>query len=152
MNTQSTKKEEALQERRWFEVDATQMVLGRLASEIANLLRGKHKVAYTPHTDTGDFVIVKNAVKVVLTGMKNATKVYYEHSGHVDRDVEFFPVIGHVEGLLKNHLQRLAAEVSIQGTLVHRDFSGTQANPNPGCGRFTAARTIPTLCLLLRHQ
>lgn len=83
MKTESTKKEDALEARRWFVVDAKDKVLGRISSEIANILRGKHNVAYTPHTDTGDFIIVVNAEKVVLTGKKNETKVYHEHSGYV---------------------------------------------------------------------
>lgn len=83
MKTVSTKKEDALDARRWFVVDAQNQVLGRVSSLIANYLRGKHNVAYTPHTDTGDFIVVINAEKVVLTGKKNKTKVYHNHSGYV---------------------------------------------------------------------
>ena len=68
-------------EREWLLVDATDMVLGRLSSEIAQILRGKRKPQYTPHVDTGDFVIVINASKVRLTGNKLADKKYYRHSG-----------------------------------------------------------------------
>lgn len=68
-------------EREWLVVDATDMVLGRLASEVATILRGKHKPQYTPHVDTGDFVIVVNASKVMLTGNKLANKMKYRHSG-----------------------------------------------------------------------
>ena len=64
-------------EREWLLVDATDMVLGRLASEIAQILKGKHKPTYTPHVDTGDFVVVINAEKVRLTGNKANTKIYY---------------------------------------------------------------------------
>ena len=68
-------------ERRWHVVDANDVVLGRLATRIATLLRGKHKATYTPHVDTGDFVIVVNADKVKLTGRKRETKTYWRHSG-----------------------------------------------------------------------
>lgn len=68
-------------ERKWWVVDATGIPLGRLASEVAKILRGKHKPIYTPHVDTGDHVIVINADKVVLTGKKLQQKIYYRHSG-----------------------------------------------------------------------
>ena len=74
-------KEEDLQ-RKWFIVDAEGEVLGRLASEISRILRGKHKPIFTPHVDTGDHVIVVNAAKVRLTGKKLKDKVYYWHSGY----------------------------------------------------------------------
>lgn len=70
-------------ERKWYVVDAEGMVLGRLASQVANILRGKHKPIYTPHVDTGDHVIVINADKVVLTGKKLDQKIYYHHTGYV---------------------------------------------------------------------
>jgi large subunit ribosomal protein L13 len=68
--------------REWLVIDATDVVLGRLATTVANLLRGKHKAIYAPHMDTGDFVIVINADKVALTGDKTTTKLAYRHSGY----------------------------------------------------------------------
>lgn len=68
--------------RQWHVIDATDVVLGRLASQIATLLRGKHKPIFAPHVDTGDFVIVINAGKVALTGQKRDQKMAYRHSGH----------------------------------------------------------------------
>ncbi len=68
-------------DRQWYVVDAEGQRLGRLAARIASILRGKHKAMYTPHMDTGDFVIVVNADKVVLTGRKEDQKTYYRHSG-----------------------------------------------------------------------
>jgi ribosomal protein L13, bacterial type len=68
--------------RRWHVIDATDVVLGRLASHAAQLLRGKHKPIFAPHVDTGDFVIIVNASKVALTGNKRAQKVAYRHSGY----------------------------------------------------------------------
>jgi large subunit ribosomal protein L13 len=68
-------------ERQWFVVDAENLVLGRLATKVADVLRGKHKPTFTPSVDTGDFVIVLNADKIKLTGNKLSGKVYYSHSG-----------------------------------------------------------------------
>lgn len=68
---------------KWFVVDANGAVLGRLASQVAHRLRGKHNPKFTPHTDTGDWVIVINAEKIVLTGRKIDQKMYYRHSGYI---------------------------------------------------------------------
>ncbi|MCL2075301.1 MAG: 50S ribosomal protein L13 [Betaproteobacteria bacterium] len=68
-------------EREWFVVDASGKVLGRLASEIARRLRGKHKAIYTPHVDTGDYIVVTNVEKLVVTGNKAEDKKYYRHTG-----------------------------------------------------------------------
>jgi large subunit ribosomal protein L13 len=68
--------------RDWFVVDAAGKTLGRLATEIARRLRGKHKPEYTPHVDTGDYVVVVNAAKVRVTGNKPSDKIYYHHSGY----------------------------------------------------------------------
>ncbi|MCA0403270.1 MAG: 50S ribosomal protein L13 [Proteobacteria bacterium] len=80
MKTFSAKAHEV--KRDWFVIDANEKVLGRLATEIARRLRGKHKAEYTPHTDTGDFIIVINAEKVAVTGRKYTDKTYYHHTGH----------------------------------------------------------------------
>ena len=69
-------------ERSWYVVDAENMVLGRLSSQVAAILRGKHKPTYTPHVDTGDHVIIVNAAKVRLTGRKLDQKKYYHHTGY----------------------------------------------------------------------
>ncbi len=70
-------------ERKWYVVDATGYTLGRLASEVAKVLRGKNKAIFTPHVDTGDYVIVVNADKVKVTGKKLQQKIYYSHSEYV---------------------------------------------------------------------
>ena len=70
-------------DRKWYVVDATDMTLGRLASEVAKVLRGKNKAIFTPHIDTGDYVIVINAEKIKVTGKKLDQKVYYHHSDYV---------------------------------------------------------------------
>lgn len=80
MGTFSAKPESV--ERDWYVVDATNRPLGRLASAIAHRLRGKHKPEFTPHVDTGDYIIVINAEKVGVTGNKRANKMYYRHSGY----------------------------------------------------------------------
>lgn len=79
MTTFSAKPAEVVHE--WFVIDATDKVLGRVASEVALRLRGKHKAIYTPHVDTGDFIVIINASKLKVTGTKSLDKVYYRHSG-----------------------------------------------------------------------
>ena len=103
-------------ERKWYVVDAEGQTVGRLAAEVAKVLRGKHKPTFTPHVDTGDFVIVINAEKAVFTGMKLIDKTYFRHSGYnggttftpAGQMMEKFPerVIEHaVRGMLpKNRL------------------------------------------------
>ncbi len=80
MKTQFATKDNV--ERKWYLVDAKDAILGRLATKIATYLRGKNKPTFTPHIDTGDFIIVINAAKVKLTGKKLEDKIYYRHSGY----------------------------------------------------------------------
>jgi large subunit ribosomal protein L13 len=80
MATQSAKASEI--ERKWYVVDAAGQPLGRLASKVAHVLRGKHRPEYTPHVDTGDFVIITNAAQVHLSGKKRTDKQYHRHSGY----------------------------------------------------------------------
>ncbi len=80
MKTYSAKAEEV--QRDWYVVDAEEKTLGRLAAEIAHRLRGKHKAEYTPHVDTGDYIVVINAEKVKVTGKKATDKIYHSHSGY----------------------------------------------------------------------
>lgn len=81
MKTYVAKEQEV--ERKWYVVDADQKVLGRLATQIAMRLRGKHKPIFTPHADVGDFIVVVNAEKVTMTGSKWDQKFYYRHSGYM---------------------------------------------------------------------
>ncbi len=76
-------RKETQADKKWWLVDAEDKVLGRLASEVANVLRGKNKAIFTPHVDTGDFVVVINAEKVKLTGNKWSQKMYHRHSGYI---------------------------------------------------------------------
>ena len=98
-------------ERQWHVIDATDVVLGRLASQVATLLRGKHKPIYAPHLDTGDFVIIVNADKVALSGKKLEQKRAYRHSGYPGglRSVSYAE-------LLEKHPER-AVEKAIKGML-----------------------------------
>jgi large subunit ribosomal protein L13 len=98
-------------ERRWFVVDADGMVLGRLAAEIAKILRGKHKPMFTPHMDTGDNVIVVNAAKVKLTGRKTEQKRYFAHSGYMGHE-SYTPVAS----MLAKHPERVI-EKAVYGML-----------------------------------
>jgi large subunit ribosomal protein L13 len=102
---------EAESQRNWFVVDAEGKVLGRLASRVATLLRGKHKVTFVPHLDMGDHVVVVNAEKVHLTGRKNRMKLYRTHSGYIGslREVT-------AEQMLARHPERVI-EWAVQGML-----------------------------------
>ena len=80
--TASVSREQGLRARHWILVDATGRPLGRIASRVASILRGKHRPEYTPHQDTGDFVVIVNAAKVKLTGAKGDKKLYHRHSGY----------------------------------------------------------------------
>ncbi len=98
-------------ERAWLVVDADGKPLGRLASEVAKRLRGKHKPQYTPHVDTGDHVIVVNAEKVAVTGSKRKDKMYYRHSGYVGnlKTISF-------EKMIEDHPERVI-EIAVKGML-----------------------------------
>lgn len=97
----------------WYVIDATDVVLGRLASHVATLLRGKHKATFAPHVDTGDYVIVVNAGKVALTGSKREQKMDYRHSGYPGG----LRATSYVELLEKD--PRRAVEKAVRGMLPH---------------------------------
>lgn len=109
MKTYSVKAGEI--ERRWFVVDAEGKILGRIASEVARILRGKHKPTYTPHLDTGDFVVVLNADKVRLSGRKADQKTYFRHSGYMGGE-KFIPF----RTMLEKHPERVI-ELAVKGML-----------------------------------
>jgi large subunit ribosomal protein L13 len=118
MRTYSPKPGEV--ERRWHVIDATDVVLGRLASQAAVLLRGKHKATFAPHVDTGDFVIVVNADKVALTGNKRDQKMAYRHSGYPG-GLRAIPY----SQLLARHPER-AVEKAVKGMLPHNTLGRRQ--------------------------
>jgi len=100
-------------ERRWYVIDAAGQTLGRLSSEVAAILRGKHKPVFTPHVDTGDFVIIINAEKIRLTGNKLQQKMYRRHTGYV----------GHLKEMTYSNLMakfpERAIEHAVKGMLPH---------------------------------
>lgn len=100
-------------ERKWYLIDASGQTLGRLATEVATILRGKHKPTYTPHVDTGDYVIIINAEKIVLTGKKLDQKMYRRHSGYPGGLKEMT-----YRNLLNKRPER-AIETAIKGMLPH---------------------------------
>ena len=100
-------------QREWHVIDASDVILGKLAVQAANLLRGKHKPTFAPHVDTGDFVIIVNAGKVALTGNKRETKVAYRHSGYPGG----LKQIGYTELLAKRPDR--AVELAVKGMLPH---------------------------------
>ena len=103
--------------RAWHVIDATDVVLGRLASQTAQLLRGKHKPQYAPHVDVGDFVVIVNAGKVALTGSKRDDKVAYRHSGYPGG----LKQIGYEELLSKR--PEKAIELAVKGMLPHNKLA-----------------------------
>ncbi len=107
-------------ERQWYVIDASDVVLGRLATQVATLLRGKHKPVFAPHIDTGDFVVVVNAGKVALTGSKADQKREYRHSGYPGG----LRATSYTELLAKN--PRRAVEKAVKGMLPHNRLSRQQ--------------------------
>jgi len=103
-------------QRHWHVIDATDVVLGRLASQAAILLRGKHKPIYAPHVDTGDFVIIVNAEKIALSGSKRDQKMAYRHSGYPGG----LSAVSYGELLEKN--PRKAVERAVRGMLPHNSL------------------------------
>lgn len=109
MKTYNATKETA--NHNWYIVDASNKVLGRLASEIARRLRGKHKPEYTPNVDTGDYIVVINASQVKVTGKKTKDKIYYTHSGYTG-GIKSIPF----DKLLAKHPERII-EIAVKGML-----------------------------------
>jgi large subunit ribosomal protein L13 len=109
MRTFSAKHETV--KRDWYVIDASGKTLGRLATEIANRLRGKHKAEYTPHVDTGDYIVVVNAAKVCVTGNKAKDKIYHHHTGYVGnlKSATF-------EEMLAKHPERVI-EIAVKGMM-----------------------------------
>lgn len=114
MQTYSAKPSEV--EKKWLVIDANGVVLGRLASEVAKILRGKNKTIFTPHIDTGDHVVVINADKVKLTGKKTANKRYYRHTGYPggikETSPEFLLRVGKSERIVEKAVERMMPKES----------------------------------------
>lgn len=120
MKTYSAKPQEV--ERKWYLIDAEGKTLGRLASLVANILRGKHKPQFTPHIDTGDFVIILNAEKIRVSGKKETDKKYYRHSGYPGG----LKITTFKEMMAKNPTQ--AIEKAVKGMLPHNTLGQEQFN------------------------
>jgi len=115
MKTFSAKHDEV--ERHWYLVDATNKTLGRLSTEIANRLRGKHKPIYTPHVDTGDYIVVVNASKIRVTGNKMTDKIYYKHTGYIGNMKSM-----NLETMLEKNPERVIMK-SVKGMLPKNKLS-----------------------------
>ena len=117
MKTFSAKQETV--KREWFVIDATDRILGRLSTEIARRLRGKHKPEYTPHVDTGDYIVIVNADKVRVTGNKEQDKIYYHHTGFIGSLKSV-----NLSKLRKEHPERIL-EKSVKGMLPKNSLGRT---------------------------
>ena len=117
MKTFSAKQDQV--KREWLLIDANDKTLGRLATEIARRLRGKHKPEYTPNVDTGDYIVVINAEKVAVTGNKQKDKIYYHHTGYIGgiKSISF-------EKLIASHPER-AIEKAVKGMLPKNSLGRT---------------------------
>jgi large subunit ribosomal protein L13 len=119
-------------DKRWFVVDATDIPLGRLAAEVAKVIRGKHKPTFTPHVDTGDNVIVVNAAKVRVTGRKTEQKRYFRHSGYMGH--ERFTTLGtmlekHPERVVEKAVYGMLPKTALARTVLRRKlrvYAGTE--------------------------
>ena len=129
MATHSTKSEEV--EKKWVLIDASGLVVGRLASIIALRLRGKHKPTFTPHVDCGDNVIVINAAKVVLTGRKVQQKIYYKHTGYIggikERSAKAILAGRFPERIVEKAVQRMLP----RGPLAKHQFANLRVYAGP---------------------
>jgi large subunit ribosomal protein L13 len=128
MSTYTAKPHEV--QRKWLVIDAEGVVLGRLASEVSKILRGKNKPIYTPHIDTGDHVIIINSEKVKLTGRKREKKVYYHHTGHPggikERSAEFI-FRTHPDRIIRKAVERMMPE----GPLGNHQFAKLRVYVGP---------------------
>ncbi|WP_225639524.1 50S ribosomal protein L13 [Candidatus Profftia sp. (ex Adelges kitamiensis)] len=115
---------------KWYIVDATGKNLGRLSTELARRLRGKHKVEYTPHVDTGDYIIVLNAGKVTVTGNKSSDKIYYHHTGYIGgiKQTTFAELINcHPEHIIKHAVKGMLPK-GILGDSMYRKLKVYASN------------------------
>ena len=121
-------------EHKWFVVDASDMVLGRLASEIARILRGKHKPIFTPHIDTGDNVIVINAAKVKVTGRKGEQKEYFRHTGYMGHE-RFTPIASvrekHPERLIEKAVYGMLPKTTLARQVLRRKLRVYAGDKHP---------------------
>ena len=131
---------------RWYVVDAEGMVLGRLAAQIARIIRGKHKPTYTPHMDTGDNVIVINASKVVVTGRKAEQKTYFSHTGYMghERHTPFAEVMAkHPERVIEKAVYGMLPKTTLARTSLRRKLRVYAGSEHPHTSQQPQALTFP---------
>jgi len=134
-------------EHKWFVVDADGQVLGRLASEIAKILRGKHKPVFTPHMDTGDYVIVLNASKVVVSGRKAEQKKYFHHTGYMGHE-RFTPYASmlakHPERVIEKAVYGMLPKSSLAKQVLRRKLRVYAGSDHPHAAQQPTALTFST--------
>lgn len=133
-------------DRQWFIVDAEGMVLGRLATEIARIIRGKHKAMYTPHMDTGDFVIVINASKVKVTGRKAEQKTYFQYSGYMghEKHVPYATVMAaHPERIIEKAVYGMLPKTALGRQVLRRKLRVYATAEHPHVAQAPASLTFP---------
>lgn len=130
----------------WYVVDAEGMVLGRLAAQIARIIRGKHKPTYTPHMDTGDNVIVINASKVVVTGRKAEQKTYFSHSGYMghERHTPFAEMLAkHPERIIEKAVYGMLPKTTLARTTLRRKLRVYAGPEHPHVSQQPKVLTFP---------
>lgn len=135
-------------EPRWYVVDADGMVLGRLASEVAKILRGKHKPMFTPHMDTGDYVIVLNASKVRVTGRKAEQKTYFKHTGYMghDRQIPFATMVAkHPERVIEKAVYGMLPKSSLAKQEIRRKLRVYAGTDHPHVAQQATPLTFDSL-------
>jgi large subunit ribosomal protein L13 len=131
---------------RWYVVDAEGMVLGRLAAQIAKIIRGKHKPMYTPHMDTGDNVIVINASKVVVTGRKAEQKTYFAHTGYMghERHTPYAAMLAkHPERVIEKAVYGMLPKTTLARTELRRKLRVYAGTDHPHAGQMPQVLTFP---------
>jgi large subunit ribosomal protein L13 len=133
-------------DQRWYLVDAEGMVLGRLAAQIARIIRGKHKPMYTPHMDTGDNVIVINASKVVVTGRKAEQKTYFAHTGYMghERHTPYAAMLAkHPERVIEKAVFGMLPKTTLARTELRRKLRVYAGTDHPHAGQMPQVLTFP---------
>lgn len=133
MKTEYSTNEEILNGRKWYLVDASEYVLGRLATNIATILRGKNKPNFAPHQDVGDFVVVINADKVQLTGNKKDQKIYFRHSGYPggEKEIPFRRMLAKKPEFIVEQAVRLMLPKNVLGRKMIKKLKVYAGNKHP---------------------
>jgi large subunit ribosomal protein L13 len=133
-------------DRRWYIVDAEGMVLGRLATEVARIIRGKHKPMFTPHMDTGDFVIVINASKVQVTGRKAEQKTYFAHTGYMghEKHIPYASVMAaHPERIIEKAVYGMLPKTALGRQVLRRKLRVYAGAAHPHVAQAPATLSFP---------